>query len=285
MTPGLWGVLSALCWGHADFVARFTGRAVGQIAALLGMLAVSSAALTAWVLASRAPLSWEGSGLWLLLLTGVGTLVGTLFLYVGLARGPVSIVAPIVAAYPALVVAIAVLQGARLGLPQWLFFFVTLLGIVTVGWSAGSHEEAGGFERRHLRVTIFIALASAATFAVGLSAGQHAAPLYGSLQTVWVARLVALAGILPVLLWKGNRRPVALVWWPFLTLQGLLDAGGYLALFQGSTGPGAEMAAITASGYAVVTVLLARVFLREVIGHLQWAGIGMVFLGVAVLAS
>jgi drug/metabolite transporter (DMT)-like permease len=176
-------------------------------------------------------------------------------------------------------------SGVRLTPFQWLFFLVTMIGIVTVGRSAGRFEGKGGYARRELHITMLFALGSAVAFAVGLSAGQHAAPTFGSLQTVWISRLVAVVGIMPLLFLRRPRQRIPARWWPPLAAQGLLDAGGYLALFQGSMGPGAEIAAITASGYAVVTVLLARFILREAVGILQWGGIGLVFVGAAALSG
>jgi hypothetical protein len=51
MSTALWGVLSALGWGSADFIARFTGRKLGITVALFGMIAVGAVALTVAVLA------------------------------------------------------------------------------------------------------------------------------------------------------------------------------------------------------------------------------------------
>jgi len=42
---------------------------------------------------------------------------------------------------------------------------------------------------------------------------------------------------------------------------------------------------VTASTFGAVTTLLAWVMLRESIGWIQWLGITMVFVGVAVLAA
>ncbi len=78
---------------------------------------------------------------------------------------------------------------------------------------------------------------------------------------------------------------VPLRWWPLLGLQGLLDGSGYLALLAGSEGPGSAIVVVVASGFSAVTVLLARVFLREPMTWGQWAGIVLVVGGVAVLSG
>lgn len=72
---------------------------------------------------------------------------------------------------------------------------------------------------------------------------------------------------------------------PLLLAQGMLDGFGYLTLFAGSGGPGAEIAAVVASTFGVVTVLLAWTVLRERINHVRWTGIVLIFVCVATLSG
>ena len=76
MNPALWGLATALGWGSADFIARFTGRALGHRSALLGMLGVSAVVLTLIVWLGGLPLVWDPSGWWLVALTGLGVVLG-----------------------------------------------------------------------------------------------------------------------------------------------------------------------------------------------------------------
>ncbi|WP_119462411.1 DMT family transporter [Rhodospirillaceae bacterium SYSU D60014] len=284
MTPGLWGGVTALSWGTADFVARFSGRAVGHQSALFGMLLVGSAVLSLWVWLAEVPLHWAPAGLWLLGAAGMTTMLATLLLYQGLARGPLSVVSPIVGSYPALVVAFAVLAGARPDAVQWAAMAATLVGIIIVARSTGHFEEAGVASRGDLRKTVVIALGSAVAFAVAVSTAQLAVPIYGNLQTLWVTRVISLLSLLVLFLAQRAAPTVPLPWWPVLAAQGLLDAGGYLALYEGSYGEGAEIAAVTASTFGAVTAVLARLILREPIRAAQWIGIAVIFCGVAVLS-
>ena len=84
-----------------------------------------------------------------------------------------------------------------------------------------------------------------------------------------------------------RRRPPVMQrrWWPLLALQGLLDGAGYLALLVGSEGPGSAVAVVVASAFGAVTVVLARLFLREAMTWPQWVGIALVVGGVAVLSA
>jgi drug/metabolite transporter (DMT)-like permease len=282
MNPALWGGLCALSLGGADFIARFSSRAGGAANALLGMLVVGATILSAYVLITGAALVWTRDGLWLLALHGIATAVATLLLYIGLARGPVSIVAPIVASYPALVLALAVVLGARPSLVQWVAIGGTVLGVIVV---AAAAREAGGATRRDLSGTIAIAFCAALACAVLFAAGQAAVPSYGELQTLWAGRLIGLATMLLLFAAQRRRPALPLRVWPMVAAQGVLDAAGYLFLFAGSGGEDAAIAAVTASTFGAVTTLLARFILREAVSLRQWLGIALIFTSVAVLSA
>ena len=160
MSPALWGGVSALGFGGADFMGRFSSRAIGYASACLGVVMAGAVVLTAWVWITDAPLVWTTSHLWLLAVNGVFTTITTLPLYKGLARGPVSIVAPIVAAHPALVVALAVVLGSRPSAVQWGAMGLTLVGALVIARAARTFEEPGVMSRPELRVTIWIACAA-----------------------------------------------------------------------------------------------------------------------------
>ncbi|MEE8246661.1 MAG: DMT family transporter [Alphaproteobacteria bacterium] len=285
MNPALWGLVTALGWGSADFIARFTGRALGHESALLGMLGISALVFVFLLWVSGTPLVLDVSGWWLLLLTGLGVMVATLLLYWGLARGPVTLVAPLVGTYPALNVAFAVALGVRPSLLGWAAMLAVMVGVLVVARAARSFEDPAVYTRAHLRKTIMIALVSSLIFAATLAAAQEAARVYGELQTVVTARWISVLCCLGLFLLRREAPRLPLRWWPILTLQGLLDGGAYLTLVAGGQGAGGEIAIVVSSGFGVVTVLLARVFLREAMTWAQWGGIVMIVGGVAVLSG
>jgi drug/metabolite transporter (DMT)-like permease len=74
--------------------------------------------------------------------------------------------------------------------------------------------------------------------------------------------------------------------WPHagaLSGMGLLDAVALGAITLAGGLPNPEFAAVVASIFGVITVLLARVFLQEQVNALQWGSILVVFAGVAAL--
>jgi drug/metabolite transporter (DMT)-like permease len=285
MSPALWGLLTALGWGSADFIAPFTSRALGHRVALFGMLAAGTALLTAAVWLLEMPLARDPSGVWLIALTGIGVMVATMLLYWGLARGPVTVVAPIVGSYPAFNVALALMLGVRPTQVQWAAMGVVMAGVVIVALSSGRFEARWGYTRAQLTRTVWIALSASLGFAVTVAAAQYATPIYGELQTAWMARWVSLTtcGLVLLALREPPRLPVR--WWPWLLAQGMLDTGAYLALAAGSRGEAKEITAVVASTFSAITVLLARIILREPMTWQQWGGIALIIGGVAVLSG
>ena len=65
----------------------------------------------------------------------------------------------------------------------------------------------------------------------------------------------------------------------------MLDGGALVALMAGSQGAGSAVTAVLASTFSVVTVVLARIFIREAMSWGQWLGIAMVVVGVASLSG
>lgn len=284
MDPALWGAVTATTWGTADFIARYTGRAMGVTAALAGMLLISGLGLTLLAWDDLAALIWHPQGGPLAIAGGVGITFATLLLYWGLARGPVTVVAPISSCYPAFAMLIAVARGGRPGTGELLAIAIVLVGVVVVARFAVEDGGERSYSHDHVRKSVWIGLAAAAGFAVAVLTAQEAATFYGELPTLWIGRWAGLACLLLLLAGRRQRPHIPVRWWPFLALQGLLDSVAYLALFTAAGLPGAEMAVVVSSGFSAVTVLLARFILREAMSRAQWAGIGAIIGGVALLS-
>jgi drug/metabolite transporter (DMT)-like permease len=282
MSAVLFGLLTAVCWGCADFMARLTGRAVGPDVALSGMLLASALLLTLLVLATPTPLIGSFAGWYLIVATGLGVMAATLLLYAGLARGPIGMVAPIVGAYPAFNLLIGLVAGIVPSGVQWLAILTVMAGVAVVArFAPEPGEEVSG----DLRLTLVIALLSALAFALTISAGQAAARLHGELPVTAAARWVSVVAAFAWLVIRGRPMAVPACWrWP-VAAQGTLDGLAYLALFAAAHGPGSVIAAVVASSFAAVTVLLARFLLKEPMSLAQWAGIAMILGGVGVLSA
>ena len=285
MNAALAGVLAAIAWGSADFIARFSGAAVGHVNALFGMLAASAIVLTGVVLTMGLPMVDLRAGWWLLLLSGAGLMLATLFLYQSLVCGPVTVAAPIAGTFPAFNILLALLLGVRPSLLEWGAMAAVMAGVLIVARSARHYEGRGDYSRRDLRKTIMLSLGASFMFAVTVAAVQEAGVIYGDVQAVFLARWISLACCTLLLAARREAPTIPLRWWPALGVQGVLDGSALVAVVAGSQGAGSAVIAVLASTFSAVTVILARLFIREVISWGQWLGIVIILLGIATLSG
>lgn len=285
MNAALGGMLAALAWGSADFIARFTGTALGHVSALFGMLVASAVVLTALVLFMGLPVTGLATAWWYLLLAGCGLTLATLLLYQGLVRGPVTVVAPIAGTFPAFNIVLALGLGLRPSLTEWAAMAAVMAGVFVVAQSARHYETRGEYSRTHIRISVVIALAASFLFAVTVAAAQEAGAICGEIQAVFLARWISLACCVALLAARGRVPVISLRWWPALAVQGALDAGALLAVVAGSEDATSAITAVLASTFSAVTVVLARVFIREAMSWGQWLGIAIILAGVATLSG
>ena len=281
------GVGAAASWGVGDFTARFIGRAVGVPAGLFGIMLVGSLAVGLYIVASGEPLVLEPSGLWLLALNGVATMLATFMLFDALTRGPVSLGSPMVSSYPAFAVPITVVFGARPEPIHWVAMAATLGGIWLVALAVSRID--GGDKPEYapavLRRAVLMAIGSAFFFAVALLAADEAIGRYGVPLTLLSGRIVGAvvlgAGFLIVR--KAPNMPVRA--WPLILLLAVADTLGYIFVYAGLSLENGEFAIVTSSAYSVVTILLARIILKERVVPLQWLGVAIVIAGIGTLSA
>lgn len=285
MSSVLLGLVAALSWGVYDFLARFPSRAVGPIPTVLAVTISGLVVLSAWVLIWGGGVTIVRPELWLVAVTGIFFTLATLALFAAFALGPITIVAPIVAAYPALAMVLAVAQGARPGALQWLAIGCVLAGVVVASRSGGRHAESGELAKGELKIVLYLAVLAGVCFAIAITAGQAAVPIFGDVETVWLARTFGLLTIGLIYLWRSPGAPLPLRWLPLLGLMGCLDVAAFAAITAAGNLPSPEFATVISSAFGAITVLLARVFLQEPLAPAQLGGIVLIFGGVAALAG
>lgn len=276
MNPGiLLAFSSALAYGSADFIGGAGSRRhspwqvvlVGQAAGGLVMLV---AGLMLPGVPTRPDFAWA-------LLAGVGSATGSIFLFRGLARGRMGLVAPISAVGAA---ALPVLVGAALGeRPGWLVW-VGMIAALPGIWLVSRDTTSDRPGSRGALVDgvlagagfgiLFIALAQ-------ISQNAGVLPLAANQLTGAIMTMVVAASLRQP--WHPHR---GVVGWG--SSSGILGASGTLAFMVATGTTSLGIAAVLASLYPAVTVLLAASLLRERIGIGQRAGLGVCTLAVATLA-
>jgi transporter family protein len=154
-------------------------------------------------------------------------------------------------------------------------------------------EGFNGRARRNTKATVVADLVAGDHRAVGhLGAGLKDASAsvdaYSN-QLLYTVGLVPLMAFVGWTVWRRTpERPRTStergVLWAFLT--GILGGVGNLAFFQALVkgGKASVVAPVTAL-FPMVTVLLALVFLKERLGRVQWAGLGLAFAAIYLLTA
>ncbi|HXG78219.1 MAG TPA: EamA family transporter [Methyloceanibacter sp.] len=283
MIPALLGLASALGLGTADFMARFSARALGATLAYAVVLLIGALATTVWVVATGTDLIWSTYGFALAVAHGISVSIMCILLYQGMARGPVAVVAPIVATHPVPVLVVNVLMGVRPRAIEWAAMAAVIVGGVMISRHAVSDAPPG--EAKANRTTVLIALAACLAYVAIVLTGQAASPVIGAVETMLIGRWSGLIFIVLVLAVQKASLRVPASWWPFVGLQGALDSLGYLAFLAGAKTDAPHVTMVVASAFSVVTVLLARIVIREDVTRMQWAAIALIAMGTAVLSG
>jgi drug/metabolite transporter (DMT)-like permease len=268
---------SALGYGAADFIAGSLSRRVHYArVSLVAQLAAGVACLLGSLVVGGRP---AGASLAWGALSGLGSGLGTLALYRGLARGRMSIVAPLsgllAAAIPAL---FGLLLGERPG-PAAMVGLA--LALPAVWLTARTEEKDGEPSGPGASTSIVDGVLAGLGFSVLFIGLQRA----GRGEGLWPTAASQLVAALPMLALQARslrRRPEAEDAWLRLgpLLVGLLVGLAAIAFFLGTRRGLLTVVAVLTSLYPAVTVALARWLLAERIG--RWQGLGLALAGLSV---
>ncbi len=268
---------AAAIYGLSDFLGGVVSKRASvwavAIASQLGALVVIATATWFIVAApTAADLGWGA-------LAGVGTGVGTAFLYRGLAEGRMGVVAPISAVGAALVpVVVGFVTGDRPPPLAWIGIACAIPAIWLV--SSGDPADAEGSRGRSGLVDgILAGLAFGLMFA---AVGQ--VPDTAGLVPLVLTEVVSVFAVAALAAAMGHafvpRERTA--WWG-LGVGALSAFAAVLFLFSTQAGM-LTVAAILSSLYPVFTILLAATILRERIHGLQAIGLGLAGIAVVLVA-
>jgi len=286
----LLGLLTALTWGGADFLARFATHRVGTLRTMFYMQATGLVLLTICLpwLGGWGHLA-DGSGWqpWAWgLLAGCINSFSTLALYRSFEIGKMAVVAPLSASYPVLTVLLSILTGERLTPLRGAGIVFTLLGMLVVAHGEHQADENAVEPARRAGEGVGWAICSALGFGLLFWLfGIRVIPRVGATQTVWMIRLtstilgggVILLAKQPMRLPRGKVRPLALG-------TAILDTSAFVMCTLGMQMEQVAIISVLSSLYGAVTVALAAIFLREHVSRQQWAGIVSIFVGIYLIS-
>ena len=274
----LLALVSALSYGASDFVGGLVSRRA-SVWSVAVVLQASSAVFTALVsplvggTVTDTDLAWATLG-------GVGSGVGVCYLFRGLARGRMAVVAPLSAVGAAVLpLVVALATGERPSALDLLGIAVALPGIWLVSSSDSSHGSGAaavssgtgdGLVAGVGFGVMFVALAQ-----VGDGAGLWPVA-HGQLVSALTAAALAVA-------LRASWRPAGRVLWPAVA-AGPLGALAVVAYTLSTREGLLSISAVLSSLYPAATILLAATVLHERVRRPQLLGLVLCGVTVSLLA-
>ena len=281
----LLGLAAAVLYGSGDFLGGTATRRAHVLAVLT--VADTAAVTVALAAAAMSPGQASPAGLAWGISAGLTGGLGLIVFYIGLATGPMSVVAPVSGlASTVLPVAVALAEGERPGPGVYVGAVLCLVAIVLASSADGTSAVPGpGRPRRGRAITYGIA--SGASFGLFFllirNAGQSgalwpvAAGRVGELAIVLIAAAVLRRGLLP----RGTGGLPLLA----AAAAGVIDVVANICYVTATRTGMFGLAVVLASLYPGVTVLLARVVLGERLRWVQRAGLGLAAIGILLVAA
>lgn len=268
---------SAAVYGASDFLGGLASRrapVLGVVALSQGAGLLALLALLPWLggPAGTADLAWGAAG-------GLAGAVGLVVFFRALARGTMSVIAPVTAVTAAAVpVLVGVLDGNSIG--PWTATGIALALVAVVLVSADGGLSA---LRAARPASLTPALAAGAAFGLFFVALDRTSTGSG-LTPLVAARLVSMVAVVVTAALGGQSLRMGRRALPLVALSGVGDMSAN-ALFLLATQHAGQLAVtgVLASLYPVSTVVLAQLVLRERLVAAQLTGLGAAVAAVVLI--
>ena len=275
----LLALLSSVLWGAADFFGgklskRYQAIAVTAVSQAFGLLTGITIVLvsSSWLAPS---LSWDNyflSGV----LAGLFGFVGLIAFYTGLATGRMGVVSPIAALSVLIPLTIAFINGEKPNSTQLIGMSIALIGAVC----ASGPEVRGGVALKPVLLAVVAAIGFG--FAVNFIAKGSSSSAIMTMTTMRFTTFIIAIFLFAKYRTFGGFTKKDL---PVLILLGAADFIANLLLGVATTKGLVSLAVVLGSLFPIVTALLAFKLLHERLHKVQYIGIALAIMGVAVISA
>jgi drug/metabolite transporter (DMT)-like permease len=270
---------SALLWGSSDFQGgRLTKRlpaiAVTGMSQLIGLIfgLIIVIATGQW----KAPAFGQLGYFFPAVIAGVTGYLGLVFLYAGLASGRMGVVSPISSLCAIIPVSVALLTGEHVPYLKGIGIVIALAG----AFFASGPEISQGLPLRPVLLAIGAAVGfgTALTFMAKGSASS-------ALMTMVMMRVTTLVISFFIALNSGGVGGIKTNDLPALAFIGVADFTANLFLGIASTHGLVSVVMVLGSLFPIMTAVLAFKILHERLHRIQYAGIFLAVVGVAIISG
>lgn len=275
---------ASLGWGISDYLGGLKSRSLPILSVLLVSQTTALAALLLFLLTSATALPGI-SFLLSAMLAGLGEMIGIVALYRGLSTGTMSVVAPISNAAPAIPLTVALVLGEIPGTTQLAGLVLVVAGIVLTSIERSAGRAAVGARRNASVVYGIISAIGFGTFFAAMDSAAEGAIIW-ALFAARLTSLVVIATAAMLMMSLGRSRlGLTKAEVPVLAMIGLLVVSADAMYAVASTLGLLSVVGVLSALHPVVTVLLARLHLREHMDGMRYAGIAVCLLGVMAITG
>ncbi len=284
----LFGMLTALCWGTADYMSKGQSERVGHYKTVVYSQLITLVALIALVPVLTPSLSVPPLPALILVLAGLLNLLGFIYLYRAFHKGVVSVVAPVAYTYPAVTTVLSiVILGTVLATGKIAAIAGVIIGVILLSTRFSElRAYLNGKGGASMTAGVGSAIGSSFFFGVVYIGVGYAAPFVNYVIPAVVVRAVAaIAGFVLAPLLKQNVRPSRALFSNTILVMGVLEAIGFLSFTYGISLGGTSLpivAALSGMGGAVAATY-AIILLKEQLEMNQILGIALSLTGVFTL--
>lgn len=279
-----WGLLSALGFGTADFIARDVSVKLTPYHALFYIHLVSGLLLSAIIIVDGIPPTATVDAVALGLVLGTVNTLATLMLYRALAIGKIAIASPVTSTFGGVALILSLLSGDSISTGGIFSLVLMLVGIVFVSIVHEDPQPEDAQSKRSALTGLPEAVIAALAFGVNFWGLQFVVTPLGSYIPTLLGRLMTI--LLLSLLARPMRQSIAIpsrpLWLSFIAV-GFITTIGEVAYNIGVQGTTPGIVAVLSSLFSPVTLLLALVFLRERLARHQWIGVGIIFIATLLI--
>lgn len=272
----IFGLLAMLGWGLSDFLSKNAVNRIGAYKTFFYFY--STGAIITIILFTFFPKFSKLSAflIFLFLIEAFLNLLGCVFFYKGMEKQKVSIVSPIVACNPVIVVLLSYfLLKEIIALPQIIAFILMISGLILISWEKKYKIES--------KKGIYLALSAMLIFGFSVFIFGYLIKTTNWLFALMIGRILTWVFSFSFFKLKKISFKVKSII-PLLILIGVLDIGAVISFSMGVSVSFVSLVSVISSLYPLIVLILSRIFFKEKLNLYQKIGVIIILLGLVLIS-